>query len=65
MKIYTVDGEKVSADKVHQMAQNLCGEGFVFLTDDDAVRILRCNGFKVIVDSVCGSLYNSMNWMRP
>ena len=65
MKIYTIDGEKVSADKVHSMAQSFSGEGYVFLTDDDAVRILRCNGFNVKVDNVCGSLYNAFLWNRP
>lgn len=65
MKMYYLDGESVGIDKLRNLAKELEGLEAMYLSDDDVVKVLRCHGMSVKRESVCGSIYSSLQWFRP
>ena len=65
MKIYYLDGEKVEIGKLREMAKELEGFSAMYLSDDDVIKVLRCQGMRIKSEKVCGSLYSSLQWFRP
>ena len=65
MKIYYLDGEKMSIDSLRNVAILVEGLEALYLSDDDVVKILRNHGMNITIDNICGSLYSSLQWLRP